>query len=346
MFFFRKNIDFSRDFQSTIPGDGLVLNGFWLTGYMYTDRLNEYRWINEYLRGLSSQFSYRRPAYFSGVSAECWLPSKKWCFLQVLVNLRKEIWTYFLHFGEHVFFFQILMLWPSCYWFPVGIFVCVSLGQKAKPNGFKGLMCAFGKIVGSSKKEEVNNSELIEKVNYDVLQWTKKNIKSIFFERGTKNKPFFVIWKPTTFWFFVIKKASFHFAWKSDCDSNGLSCGSTRGEKKHIFGEAKSAMPTWICPWSLFWIDNNHVCHRYQAVNTDFYVFWHRLLDQKTEHICIYFHVPINPVWGAFSIGFIMFQLVKKLAIDSVKLEYPMGGLFPARQVGCQLVHMFSCDFL
>ena len=28
MFFFRKNIDFSRDFQSTIPGDGLVLNGF------------------------------------------------------------------------------------------------------------------------------------------------------------------------------------------------------------------------------------------------------------------------------------------------------------------------------
>ena len=41
-----------------------------------------------------------------------------------------------------------------------------------------------------------------------------------------------------------------------------------------------------------------------------------------------------------------MFQLVKKLAIDSVKLEYPMGGLFPARQVGCQLVHMFSCDFL
>ena len=42
-----------------------------------------------------------------------------------------------------------------------------------------------------------------------------------------------------------------------------------------------------------------------------------------------------------------MFQLVKKLAIDSVKLEYPMGGLFPARQVGLSVgPHVFLRFFV
>lgn len=70
----------------------------------------------------------------------------------------------------------------------------------------------------TTKKEEVNNSERIEKGSYDVLQWTKKKQHEVdfFFERDTKNKPFSVIWKQTTFGFFVIKKNVFSFPWKSD----------------------------------------------------------------------------------------------------------------------------------
>ena len=93
---FRKNIDFCRDFQSTILGDGLILNGVWLTGYMYTDRLNEYPWINEYLRSLSSQFSCRQTCLFFPVfqlNAGCWRSNhKKGRGQQFGTNWERQLW--------------------------------------------------------------------------------------------------------------------------------------------------------------------------------------------------------------------------------------------------------------
>ena len=78
--------------------------------------MNEYP-FHEYLKGFSGEVeTYRRPAHFSGASAECWLliattegiESSKKCFLQIfgIVNLCQKKLIFFLHLGEN-FFLQI-----------------------------------------------------------------------------------------------------------------------------------------------------------------------------------------------------------------------------------------------